>query len=45
VIWMGVYPASFLEIIEPAVKALVTDFKAAICARDAACFPGVVGTR
>jgi NADH-quinone oxidoreductase subunit M len=45
VIWMGVYPSSFLEIIEPSVKALVSDFKAAICARDAACFPGVVGAR
>lgn len=45
VIWMGVYPSSFLEIIEPSVKALVSDFKAGICARDAACFPGVVGSR
>jgi NADH-quinone oxidoreductase subunit M len=45
VIWMGVYPSSFLEVIEPSVKALVSDFKAAICARDAACFPGVVGSR
>jgi NADH-quinone oxidoreductase subunit M len=45
VIWMGVYPSSFLEVIEPSVKGLVSDFKAAICARDAACFPGVVGAR
>jgi len=41
VIWMGVYPNSFLEVMEPAVKALVSDFKAAICARDAACFPAL----
>ncbi len=41
VLWMGIYPGSFLEPIEPAVKNLVTGFKNAICARDAACFPGV----
>ncbi len=45
VIWMGVYPSSFLDVIGPSVKGLVSDFKAAICARDAACFPGVVGAR
>jgi NADH-quinone oxidoreductase subunit M len=43
VIWMGVYPNSFLEVIEPSVRALLTDFKTAICARDAGCFPGVAG--
>jgi NADH-quinone oxidoreductase subunit M len=41
VIWMGVYPSSFLEVMEPSVKALVNDFKTAICARDAACFPAI----
>jgi NADH-quinone oxidoreductase subunit M len=41
VIWMGVYPSSFLSVIEPSVKSLVTDFKASVCAHDAACFPGV----
>jgi NADH-quinone oxidoreductase subunit M len=41
VIWMGVYPNSFLAPIEPAVKNLIGDFKSSICARDAACFPGV----
>ncbi len=41
VIWMGVYPNSFLELIEPSVKNLIGDFKASVCARDAACFPAV----
>ncbi|MCW5773911.1 MAG: NADH-quinone oxidoreductase subunit M, partial [Rhodospirillaceae bacterium] len=43
VIWMGVYPSSFLDFVEPAVKSLITDFKAAVCAHDTACFPGVAG--
>jgi NADH-quinone oxidoreductase subunit M len=39
VFWMGIYPASFLDPMEPSVKALLENFKAAVCARDAACFP------
>ncbi len=41
VLWMGIYPGSFLELMEPSVKNLVAGFKDAVCARDAACFSGV----
>jgi NADH-quinone oxidoreductase subunit M len=41
VLWMGIYPNSFLEVIEPSVKNLVASFKTAVCARDAACFAAV----
>jgi NADH-quinone oxidoreductase subunit M len=39
VFWMGVYPNSFLELIEPSVQNLISGFKQAVCAKNAACFP------
>jgi NADH-quinone oxidoreductase subunit M len=38
VLWMGIYPKPFFEVMDASVANLIKSFKASVCAADAACF-------
>jgi NADH-quinone oxidoreductase subunit M len=38
VLWMGIYPSSFTEVMDASVVNLIENFKGGVCARDVGCF-------